>query len=227
MRCLVLAAAVTILASGAHADEPWSGFYVGGNLGYGKAHANADFAVLGVPALSGSEDLSGAVYGAQAGYNAQFGKAVIGIEADIQGTSQKANATRICPALACGAVSITQTSSDSIPWFGTLRGRAGFAVDRFLIYGTGGVGYGEFKNTQTLTTTLSSLTTTKSDQRMAWVFGGGVEAAIDAHWRVRAEYLYMDTGNIHTTYSLAGVVAITETSRMTNNVVRLGLNYRF
>ena len=225
---MILAASLLIMpGSGAVAgDHDWTGFYVGGNIGYGKARASADYAVLGVPLLSGSEDLSGAVYGAQAGYNFQRGKFVLGIETDIQATSQKASTTRVCATLACG-VGVTQTSEDSIPWLGTLRLRGGIAVDRFLIYGTGGIGYGAFKSTQTLTTILGSVTDQASDQRPAWVVGAGVEAALTAHWSVKGEYLYLDTGTFNTTYSLLGIGLITQQARMTENIVRLGVNYRF
>jgi outer membrane immunogenic protein len=176
--------------------------------------------------VNASEDLDGIVYGAQAGYNFQWGRAVLGIETDIQGTTQKASATRQCPAAACG-VALTQTSDDSLLWLGTTRLRAGASFDRVFVYGTGGVGYGAFKSTNTLTTTLASVTNTSSEQRLAWVVGGGLEVAIDAHWSAKAEYLYVDSGHSTTTYSLAGVGVVTEDTRMTDNIVRLGVNYRF
>jgi outer membrane immunogenic protein len=208
------------------ADVRWTGVYAGGNLGYGNADATADYALLGLPLISGSEQLSGAVYGAQLGYNYQLGRVVLGIETDIDATSQKATKTRLCATLVCG-LSLTQSSEDSIPWLGTLRLRAGFAFDRFLIYATGGAGYGSFKSTQTLTSLLGTVTTTTSDQHAAWVAGAGVEAALSQHWSVRAEYLYFDTGHINTTYSVAGIGLITEQSRLTESMMRLGVNYRF
>jgi outer membrane immunogenic protein len=226
-------ALVLVTAQAAKAGGPlpaaatdWSGFYLGGNLGYGTARASADFSLLGVPLVSGSETLDGAVYGGQIGYNFQWSRAVLGIETDLQATSQKATATRLCVTLACGA-GVTQSSSDSIPWLGTLRLRAGLAFGPLLIYGTGGAGYGEFKSTQTLTSTLASVTSTTSEQRLAWVAGAGIEAALGRRWSVKFEYLYLDAGEQQTTYSLLGIGLIAQQSRMTENISRVGLNYRF
>lgn len=228
MRRILMIAPLLLACAGAAdaADTSWTGFYVGGNLGYGTAKANADFSALGVPLLSGSETLDGAVYGAQVGYNYQIGRVVLGVETDIMGTSQKATSSRVCVALTCG-LAITETSDDSIPWLGTLRLRGGFALNRFLIYATGGAGYGSFKSTQTLTTALGTLTTVTSDQRLAWVAGAGIEAAVTKNWSVKLEYLYLDTGTFNTTYSLLGVGAIVEQSRMTDSITRIGVNYRF
>jgi outer membrane immunogenic protein len=229
MRRLILAAVslLSVTAAAHAADTAWNGFYIGGNIGSGSAHAKADFSVLGVPAINGAESLKGAVYGGQAGYNMQSGYFVLGLEADLQATSQKATSSRFCAALACGALAITQSSSDSLPWFATGRVRAGIAVDRVLIYGTGGLAYGSFKSTQTLTTILGSVTTTTSDARAAFVVGAGVEVKISGPWSAKLEYLHLDTGNTNTTYSLAGIGAVTEVSKMTDDIIRLGVNYRF
>jgi outer membrane immunogenic protein len=227
VRRLILSISMLLVLGTAGEAGDWTGFYVGGNVGYGLARASADFSVLGVPLLSGSENLDGALYGVQAGYNYQIGRVVLGIETDINATSQKAGSTRICVTAVCGLAAVTQTSDDSIPWLGTTRLRAGFAFDRFLIYGTGGAGYGEFKSTQTLTTLLGSVTAATSERRLAWVAGAGIEAAIARNWSVKFEYLYLDTGTFNTTYSLLGVGLITEQDRMTESIVRLGVNYRF
>lgn len=208
-------------------DHNWTGFYAGANFGYGNARATADFSTLGIPLFSGSENLDGALYGVQAGYNYQIGRFVIGIETDIDATSQKATNSRVCAALACGLVAVTQSSEDSIPWLGTTRLRTGVAFDRFLIYGTGGLGYGQFKSTQTLTTLLGSVTSVNSQQRPAWVAGAGIELAISQNWSAKFEYLYLDTGTFNTTYSLLGIGLIAEQDRMTESMLRLGVNYRF
>jgi opacity protein-like surface antigen len=117
---LLLLMANMARASELPAPATWNGFYVGGNLGYGKARASADFDIIGVPAIAASEDLSGAVYGGQHGYNAQWGPLVLGLETDLMATSQKATSSRQCLALTCG-IAVTQTSDDSIPWLGTTR----------------------------------------------------------------------------------------------------------
>jgi outer membrane immunogenic protein len=141
-------------------------------------------------------------------------------------TSQNASSSRQCLALTCG-IAVTQTSDDSIPWLGTTRLRLGGAIGKFLVYGTGGVGYGAFKSNQTVTTALASVTSESNEQRLAWVAGGGIEAAPDAHWSVQAEYLHVDAGSNTTTYTLAGVGLITQQSRMVEDIARFGVNYRF
>lgn len=141
------------------APAQWGGFYIGGHLGYGSARVSADYAVLGVPFLSGSETLNGTVYGAQFGYNIQLGQVVLGVETDISGTTQKATTSRLC--------SLTESSDDSVPWLGSTRLRAGYAFGPMLVYGTGGVGYGSFKSPQTFTTAVASFTTTTSTEKAA------------------------------------------------------------
>ena len=218
--------AMTVAAHGAE-QRRWTGFYVGANLGFGSADAKADFSVLGVPAFSASETLSGLIGGVQAGYNKQFGWAVVGIEIDAQFTNQKASSSRTCASLTCGLLPITQTSNDKLAWFGTLRPRVGVEVGPFVIYGTGGVAYGKFESTNTLTTLLGSITTTTLDQHLAWVYGGGVEGALGRNWSVKFEYLFLDSGTQTTNYSLLGVGVVTEKDRMTDKIVRAGINYRF
>lgn len=229
MRRTVLAAVAMLafLPAVRAADANWRGFYLGGHLGYGMAHGAADFSLLGIVSLfSSAQDMNGAVYGAQAGYNFQAGRIVLGVEADASASSQKATKVTSCLSAACG-VSLTQTSEDSIPFLATLRGRLGYAIDRVLVYATGGAAYATFKSTQTFTNTLASVTTTASDQRLAWVAGAGIEAAFARNWSARLEYLYIDSGTFNTTFSLAGVPLINETRRMTDQIARVGVNYRF
>ena len=216
------------MSAAAHgAEQRWTGFYVGANVGFGSADAKADFSVLGVPAFSASEKLPGVIGGVQGGYNLQFGWAVIGIEIDAQLTNQKATSSRTCATLACGLLPITQTSNDKLAWFGTVRPRAGVAFGPFFVYGTGGAAYGKFESTSTLTTLLGSVTTTTLDQHLAWIYGGGVEGALGRNWSVKFEYLFLDSGTQTASYSLAGVGLITEKDRLTDKIVRAGINYRF
>ncbi len=224
--CLFTLALALVVAAPAHADERWTGSYLGANAGYGHGKASADFSVAGTPLFSGSERLDGLVGGAQAGYNWQSGALVLGAEVDAQATAQKATSSQVCAIPLC-PVAITQSSDDKLAWFGTLRGRAGFAAGEVLLYATGGVAYGKFQSTQTLTTLLGSVTTTAIDQHLAWVYGGGAEAALGRNWSVKAEYLFLDSGTVTTNYSLPGIGLVTQTSRMTDHILRGGINYRF
>jgi outer membrane immunogenic protein len=97
----------------------WAGPYVGANLGYAWGDVTNSIA-----------SPSGVIGGVQAGYNWQFGQWVVGLEGDIQGS---------------GASDTFAAWKFSNPWFGTLRGRGGFAMNNILIYGTGGLAFGNVR----------------------------------------------------------------------------------
>jgi outer membrane immunogenic protein len=142
----------------------WTGFYVGGNLGYswGSADNNWNFFATnpGAGALaatcrpagaalcavaSDSARLNGALGGAQIGYNWQIGTYLAGIEADFDGSGQRGSDTfgAAFPFLPTLGGTITTSYSEALDWFGTVRARAGYVLaDRWLIYATGGLAYG-------------------------------------------------------------------------------------
>jgi outer membrane immunogenic protein len=136
----------------------WTGFYVGVNAGYGWSENGNDdtitfssgtFGALTGPGtitfVDGNDDSDGFLGGAQVGFNWQFGSFVVGVEADIQGIdldrdrgSFDFNFTGPVPA----GFRPVRNSASTLDWFGTVRARAGFAIDRVLIYATGGFAYG-------------------------------------------------------------------------------------
>ena len=191
----------------------WTGVYIGGNVGYGWAKLSASATSGGVTA-SGSEDLNGYVAGGQAGVNIQTGRWVWGLEADMQATGQKVSNVYT----GSGA---TITTTERLPWFGTGRVRAGVAVDRWLAYVTGGVGFGQFKSDGSAIGTIVG-SYSYSTTRAAWVVGGGVEALIDNRFSWKIEYLHLDSGTI--TNSSASV----DTSvKLTDEILRFGANFKF
>jgi len=133
----------------------WSGAYAGLDIGSGwLARGSSDVGVSG---------------GGLVGYNHRIGPLfVVGLETDFQGTSLSGRG----PDLLGGA--------RTLPWFGTVRGRAGVTGfdSRVLFYGTGGFAYGE----------------TSGAVREGWTAGGGVEWAFAPHWSVKTEYLFTDLG---------------------------------
>jgi outer membrane immunogenic protein len=172
----------------------WTGFYIGANAGYGWA---PDFA----------SDAKGFVGGGQFGYNWQTGRLVLGVEGDLQYTSIKSSET-------VGAV----TATGKIPAFATARGRIGYAWDRMMLYGTGGWAY-----TKTdVSLTNGAATVSDAKWSSGYAVGGGVEWAAWDRWSVKAEYLYVHSGNVELT--LAGATA---GGSYNLNVARVGLNYRF
>jgi outer membrane immunogenic protein len=181
----------------------WTGFYIGANVGYGSAHN--DFTVVGVP---GSENMNGIIGGGQLGYNWQTGAWVFGLEADFQGSDQHAN-------FAGGGL----TETDSVPWFATFRGRIGYAVaPQWMLYVTGGGAVVDFK----AQATAPGGTATFESAQAGWTIGAGVEGAITRNWSWKAEYLHIDTGTVNTT-----IVGLPASFRITDEIGRFGINYRF
>jgi outer membrane immunogenic protein len=176
----------------------WTGFYVGANLGYGWARDTAGGA---------STNLNGVIGGGQIGYNWQMNNLVVGLETDFQGSGQKASASGV-------GFSVTER----VRYFGTVRGRIGYAWDRTLLYATGGYAYTNVGGDLTVGAVTASTNTTKS----GYTVGAGLEYAFAGPWSAKIEYLYVDSGT--TSLTLAG---ITSDVRIKNNIARVGINYRF
>ena len=168
------------------ASYNWSGAYTGLNLGY----------------LWGTVDHlrltpRGAAGGAQAGYNWQTGQVVFGGEADIQGAD---------------AQDTFAPYKFSNPWFGTVRGRGGYAFDNLLVYATAGLAYGGGR--------LQIAGLSESRTHVGWTAGGGIEVGLTPSWSAKGEYLFI--GLSDKTYVLSGI-----SSGIDSHLFRLGLNRRF
>jgi outer membrane immunogenic protein len=202
----------------------WTGMYWGANVGYSWGKSKYDATLTGVGTVSNSQDINGAIGGFQTGYNYQFGAWVWGLETDIQASGQKGGSTFT------GVLPLTSiTTDDKLDWFGTVRGRLGvLATPNVLFYGTGGAAYGLVKNSATITVAGLSAVASSSDLRAGWTAGGGVEGALGGGWSAKLEYLYMDLGRTERTFSGLGLGTIaTETRETTDNIVRVGLNYKW
>jgi outer membrane immunogenic protein len=183
----------------------WTGFYAGANAGFGSATVE--------PGVGGSSssNLDGITGGGQIGYNWQLGATplLFGIEADIQASSQDRSDSAFA----------VLTVGQELQWFGTVRGRLGYTVGPWLFYGTGGYAYGRYK--MTVTGPLNGSGSTRPD---GWTLGGGVEWMVMPRWSIKAEYLYMDFGTQSLTFAGGLLTAQTD---LTDQVVRVGLNYHF
>ena len=204
----------------------WTGFYLGVNAGYGLRGAPGSFNDAAYGSVSQtSRDRGGFVGGAQAGYNYQFtpgSGVVVGFETDIQGTAfAKADAAYL-------GTTPYYSVRPSLDYFGTVRGRVGYAFDRVLIYGTGGFAYGgglASSYASAYTGTLPSSTST------GYTVGGGLEYAFTDKLSAKIEALYVNLrqrGSGTATYD-ATVPAYYGLGRLDPGfaVVRAGLNYRF
>jgi outer membrane immunogenic protein len=160
---------------------------------------------------SGKANVNGFMGGGQIGYRQQYNTWVLGIEADIEGSSERGSFT-VCSVDGCPAGSAIGTSSFKLRWLSTLRGTAGFLVHpKVLIYATGGLAVGDVKVDYLSGINGGSFATGSVDTtRAGYAVGGGVEGKIDQHWSVRGQYLFVDLGSIST--SLAGPAATATTT---------------
>jgi outer membrane immunogenic protein len=233
----------------------WTGFYVGGNVGWsgGRFHDDAVYtnpnytSPIVATLASVTNSANGFVGGGQVGYNWQANNWLYGLEADFQGTGQKATLNCSQP-IVFGPVSsdgpINCSAQQRLDWFGTVRGRIGtIAADRFLVYATGGLAYGHVNTNFAIAIPdasypsgyyVSPTSASAGSVRAGWTAGAGVEMALVGNWTVKAEYLYLDLGSINqqfvftnnnTTFNKPMSVNITKSVQ--DHIIRLGVNYSF
>ncbi len=226
----------------------WTGFYIGGNIGYSWGRSD-DTSTLtntaGTVLFSSADktDLNGIVGGGQIGYNWQVQSWVWGLEADIQGTDEKGTRNFLCPTGVCtptfGVVAVFPgpavpvALNQKIDWFGTVRARAGVLVTpKVLLYATGGLAYGEVDSGATIGLVPTAFPSTSSTN-VGWTVGAGIEGAIGGGWTAKLEYLYVDLGTVSGSFLTTnaalggGVLTSSYSSKITDNVLRVGVNYRF
>ncbi|KAA5599595.1 outer membrane protein [Blastochloris sulfoviridis] len=180
----------------------WTGFYLGGHLGYGWGGNDwsNDAWNWGV-----SNDFDGFVGGGQIGFDYQFNNIVLGIQGDISGASLEGKTL----------YGINEYKNEAT-WLASVTGRIGFTVDRALFYVKGGVAWTDLDNE-----VVGGIS--KSDTRDGWTLGGGIEYAFAPDWSTFVEYDYYDFGDKNTFFP-DGSFAKVDTDV---NVVKLGVNYRF
>jgi len=107
----------------------WSGCYLGAQGGgaIGQSRHDTDFGSTSDPYT-----ISGGLAGGTVGCNYQVSQWVLGLEGDFSWTNKRGSAIELAPFPA------TFTSQTRENWLGTVRGRVGFAADRWLFYVTGG-----------------------------------------------------------------------------------------
>jgi outer membrane immunogenic protein len=247
----------------------WTGFYLGGNLGYAWGSADPSLALTDTGsglADSGSNrfNLNGVIGGGQVGYNYQITNWVMGVETDFQGSAQQfgfgtevgagavpappvppvppcPGGSPLCSAILGGPLAgspVALNFSERLNWVGTLRGRIGWAVTPTILpYVTGGLAYGSLNVSESLSGanggTPVFATLNSNAVRAGWVLGAGLEGVISDHWSAKIEYLHVDLGNVSgasVTPIIApsgGLLAARYSSRFTDEIVRVGVNYRF
>lgn len=191
----------------------WSGFYAGFNGGYTSGQATSVGAITGVTT---NVPVSGGLLGATVGFNAQMDSFVLGVEGDIAWSG--ATGTAACtanPAFTC---------EGNLNWLGTIKGRAGVAVDKVLFFGTAGLAAGGV--TANIIPAAPGLTNTYSGTMTGWTVGAGVEAALTDAITVKAEYQYVSMGGVQAPVGTLSGVQASNLSTI-NHVVKVGVNFHF
>jgi outer membrane immunogenic protein len=171
----------------------WTGFYLGGNGGFGGDQFQYPFTVGGpVPALgivgptSGTSKLnsSGFFGGGQAGFNWQAAPTwVLGVESDFEAADIQGMATT-------SATLFSGSVGTKLDWFGTVRGRAGFLVTpNALLYGTGGWAYGHTTSSANAAAFGLAAGASVGHEKNGWTAGGGLEYAFNPWLSFKTEYL--------------------------------------
>jgi len=201
----------------------WSGCYLGGHIGglWGETNWTDPLGNFG-PFIN-VQDVSHSSFtaGGQIGCNIQVNQFVIGIEAD----SSWADVNKISLSDTDERRHIVRTRFD---WYGSVRGRLGYAADRWLVYATGGFAFSKID--LTLEAYTDSTLTVLSDPilgirvKSGWTVGGGLEYALTNNWILRAEYLYFDFRN-HQIFDFGD--GDIEFGHPKFHVGRVGLSYKF
>lgn len=179
----------------------WQGFYIGVNGGYGWGDSS-------LTGAGGSSTIhpNGGMVGPTVGYNFQLGSFVYGVEGDIDYSWMRG--TGDAPCAGC------EVRND---YFATVRGRFGYAFDRWLPYVTGGAAIGDIK--------ISAPDAgSQFVDRFGWTVGGGLEYAFATPWSAKIEYLYADLGTGTCNATKCGT---TIDANFRANIVRVGVNYHY
>jgi outer membrane immunogenic protein len=169
----------------------WAGFYIGVNGGY-------QWSDISVGSANG---FGSSYFGLTGGYNLQRGPWVFGIEADIQGTLN---------------ASTGGSNAASLNDWGTVTGRAGYAIDRALFFVKGGFAWGDF---DIGTQPFAGQSPAAGFNLTGYEIGGGIEYKVAPAWSLKVEYQHVDLGDI--TYAPAHI----KNEDIAFNAIMVGANW--
>jgi high affinity Mn2+ porin len=208
-----LAADMALKAPAYKAVYDWSGFYLGGHVGYGDGSLGPGTNPLPEQAAFFPHTVTGLIGGYQAGYNRQFSNnVVLGIEADAS-FSSPVDLPRRAPA----------TFNTTIDYTGTLRGRAGYSFGAWMPYLTGGFAWGH--SHININDGGREILSSPGQYHTGWTVGAGAEFALSGNWSAKLEYDYIDLSR--RMYGLGGFGLPDTNADPRIHLIKLGLNYRF
>jgi outer membrane immunogenic protein len=252
LSAIAAAIPLTMACSALADDYNWQGSYVGANAGWGFGNAKLNtstvfsgtgyFASTSVTSIGnvGRQSVSpdGFTSGAQLGFNRQSGNIVYGFEGGLGYFDNHKSVTSGAVYPCCGptAYSINQTMDTS--WLLTLRPRVGYATGNLLVYAAGGLSVTDLRYEEHFTDTFATAneTDTHDSFQAGWNLGAGAEYALMNNWSVNAEYMYTDFGNQKDTSNNLTAFnpaiafptnVFSHSTRLSSNIVRVGMNYKF
>jgi len=207
----------------------WAGLYVGGSAGYGWGDVTNTLDVIqnefeeeGPENFrdSSKSDIDGGIYGAHIGYNWQREHLVVGVEAGINGTDMSATSTVFEENTENGVGVKTELN-----WYATAVARLGYAEGSWLLYGFGGVAWGNVDTS----TSVFPLGNGSSDH-VGWTAGLGIEYALSERLSIRAEYSHVDLGeesaSLGTTTFEEGTLTSSNKVDLSFDAVKIGASYK-
>jgi outer membrane immunogenic protein len=224
----------------------WTGFYVGGFIGLAGASGDAEstepssagvnlFTVGGAVTNNSYSLDTGFIGGATLGYNWQAPGSswVFGIEGEI-GYINLDETVRDVNAAAAAPGTVANDSTKIGDWYGVIAGRIGYAFDRVLVYGKGGIAFVDKSYTYESNAGIAgSINISRDDVQVTWALGVGAEWAFAPNWSLKAEYLYIDTKESYDVSApisgglAPGAVFTTTHTDPGLHTGKIGINYRF
>jgi outer membrane immunogenic protein len=196
----------------------WTGCYAGIEGGGIWGKESVTDVPTGLPVTANLKP-SGGLVGGTLGCNYQMSSFVVGVENDLSWAGLNASQQTIAPFNTANSHTLKTT------WLDTLRARAGVAFGPGLYYVTGGAAFTDIDNSDINPAVTASIKSTVT----GWTVGAGAEWMLPAapRWSVKAEYLYVDFGSRNDNFQALGGPFLNTTSHLTENVGRVGVNYKF
>jgi len=209
------AADMTLKAPMLKSVYDWTGFYFGGHFGYGTGSLGSGTNPVPQQGVFLPRSVTGLIGGYQTGYNWQLANhVVLGIEGDASFTSPT-DVPAVVPA----------PFNTTIDYTGTLRGRIGYAFDRWMPYLTGGFAWGHTHVDINTGDKARGAPPSPGHYHTGWTAGAGLEFAVSGNWSAKLEYDYIDLARQSYDLSDFGLPGVSADPKI--HLAKFGLNYHF